>query len=305
MRMKSNRREFFGLLGAAAAVADRARADDYRFRLAVCNETFDGWNFRDAMTGTIRFGYTGTEISPFTLANDPSTVTAQRRLALRHIMADEGVEYVGLHNLLKAPAGLHVTTSDAEKRCQGWEFFRKLIDLAADLGDDARMIFGSSKQRSAKLGGTTVADAKKRLAEGLAEAAPHAEARGVKILMEPLAPHLCDVVNTMAEAVEIVDQVNSPAVRSMFDTHNAVAETLGHGEVIKKYLPYIEHVHINEMDGRHPGTGDYDFIPVLQALKDVKFEHWVSLEVFKFKPSPEVVARDSERLLRQWEAALS
>ena len=59
------------------------------------------------------------------------------------------------------------------------------------------------------------------------------------------------------------------------------------------------------MDGRHPGTGDYDFIPVLQALKDVKFEHWVSLEVFKFKPSPEVVARDSERLLRQWEAGLS
>ena len=302
--MRSNRREFLGIVGAAA-VAERVRADQHRFRLAVCNETFDGWNFRDAMTGTIRFGYTGTEISPFTLANDPSTVTAQRRLALRHIMADEGVEYVGLHNLLKAPAGLHVTTSDAEQRRRGWEFFRKLIDLAADLGDDARMIFGSSKQRSAKLGGTTIADAKKRLAEGLAEAAPHAEARGVKILMEPLAPHLCDVVNTMAEAVEVVDQVNSPAVRSMFDTHNAVAETLGHGEVIKKYLPYIEHVHINEMDGRHPGTGDYDFIPVLQALKDVKFEHWVSLEVFKFKPSPEVVARDSERLLRQWEAGLS
>ena len=238
--MRSNRREFLGIVGAAA-VAERVRADQHRFRLAVCNETFDGWNFRDAMTGTIRFGYTGTEISPFTLANDPSTVTAQRRLALRHIMADEGVEYVGLHNLLKAPAGLHVTTSDAEQRRRGWEFFRKLIDLAADLGDDARMIFGSSKQRSAKLGGTTIADAKKRLAEGLAEAAPHAEARGVKILMEPLAPHLCDVVNTMAEAVEVVDQVNSPAVRSMFDTHNAVAETLGHGEVIKKYLPYIEH----------------------------------------------------------------
>ena len=291
-------------MGAAAA-AGRARADDYRFRLAICNETFDGWSFRDAMKGTIRFRYAGTEISPFTLAGDPSTVSASRRRALRHIMADEGVDYVGLHNLLKAPAGLHVTTSNAEQRRQGWDFFRQLIDLAADLGDHPRMIFGSSKQRSAQLGGTTVMDAKKRLVEGLVAMAPHAEARAVKILIEPLAPHLCDVVNTMAEAVEIVDQVNSPAVRSMFDTHNAAAETMDHGDVIRKHLPYIEHVHINEMDGRHPGTGDYDFIPVLQALKDARFKHWISLEVFRFKPSPEVVARDSERLLRQWEAGLS
>ena len=123
--------------------------------------------------------------------------------------------------------------------------------------------------------------------------------------MEPLAPHLCDVVNTLGEAVEIVDQVNSPAVRSMFDTHNAVAETEPHGDVIKKYLPYIQHVHINEMDGRHPTTGSYDFVPVLQALKDVKFQHWVSLEVFKFKPSPEEVARVSERFLRETEAGLT
>ena len=181
---------------------------------------------------------------------------------------------------------MHLTTSDAGLRRASWEFLAKLVDLAADLGENALMIFGSSKQRSARLGGTTVSEAKKRLVEGLVSVTPRAEQRGVKILMEPLAPHLCDVVNTMAEAVEIVGQVKSPAVRSMFDTHNAAAETEPHGEVIKKYLPYILHIHINEMDGRHPGTGSYDFVPVLQALKDAGFQHWVSLEVFKFKPSP-------------------
>ena len=302
--MTNTRRQFLQALAAGSAATALA-AEGHRFRLAICNETFDGWNFRDACAGAIRFGYTGLEISPYTLAEDPSTVTPQRRKALKHIMASEGVEYVGLHNLMKAPAGLHLTTPDAALRNKSWEFFAKLVDLAADLGDNALMIFGSSKQRDAKRVGTTVADAKKRLIEELAKIAPHADERGVKILMEPLAPHLCDVVNTMAEAVEIVDQVNSPAVRSMFDTHNAVAETEPHGEVIKKYLPYILHVHINEMDGRHPGTGTYDFVPVLQALKDVKFQHWVSLEVFKFKPSPEQIARDSERFLREKEAGLT
>lgn len=299
--MQLNRRNFVGLTAATLALREHLQSKGHRFRLGISNTTFENWSFRDAMKGTIRFGYTGTEISPFTLTEDPSTLTAYQRNNLKSIMVDENVAYIGLHNILKAPKGLHVTTSNGKKRQDSWEFFRKLVDLAADLGDNALMIFGSSKQRSAKLGETTVSDAKKRLVEGLTDIAPQAEARGVKILMEPLAPHLCDVVNTMAEAVEIVDQVNSPAVRAMFDTHNAVAETLDHGEVIKKYLPYIEHVHINELDGRHPGTGSYDFLPVLRALKSVKFKHWVSLEVFKFKPSPEVIARDSEKLLRKWE----
>ena len=91
----------------------------------------------------------------------------------------------------------------------------------------------------------------------------------------------------------------------MFDTQNAVAETLGHGEVIKKYLLYIFHVHINEMDDRHPGTGDYDFVPVFQAPKDVRFKHWILLGVFKLNPSPEQVAGDSERFTRNIEARLS
>jgi len=39
--------------------------------------------------------------------------------------------------------------------------------------------------------------------------------------------------------------------------------------------------------------GDYDFVPMVQALKDVKFKGWISLEVFQFEPSPEQIARDS------------
>ena len=144
---------------------------------------------------------------------------------MRAVMASEGVACVGIHNILKAPAWLHVTTPDEGRRTRSWDYFRGLIDLCADFGGDGLMIFGSSKQRNT-VDGATREEATDRLAAGLAEVAPHAEARGVRILMEPLAPHLCDVVNTLDEAVAIVEQVGSPAVQSMFDTHNAVAETL-------------------------------------------------------------------------------
>ncbi len=88
----------------------------------------------------------------------------------------------------------------------------------------------------------------------------------------------------------------------MFDTHNAVAERMPHGELIKKHADLIRHVHINEMDGRHPGTGTYDFSVPLQALKDVGYRGWLSLEVFQFEPSGEEIARLSSAYLRRVES---
>jgi D-psicose/D-tagatose/L-ribulose 3-epimerase len=70
------------------------------------------------------------------------------------------------------------------------------------------------------------------------------------VLIEALAPHLSDVVTTLDEAVAIVKQIGSPAIQTMFDTHNAVKESQPHGTLIKKYARHIRHVHINEMDGR-------------------------------------------------------
>jgi sugar phosphate isomerase/epimerase len=85
----------------------------------------------------------------------------------------------------------------------------------------------------------------------------------------------------------------------MFDTHNTVAETLPHDQLIRKYAKHIRHVHLNEMDGRHPGTGKYDFELVLNTLRDIRYTGWISLEVFQFEPSGQVVAKETMALLRR------
>ena len=276
---------------------------DYRIRLAVCSGTFQSWTFAEACKGAVRTGYEGIEIAPHLLSDDPNSLSPGQRRELRDIRESEGLLYAGMHNMLKAPRWLHLTTRDRTRREKSWDYFRGLVDLCADLGDDGLMILGSARQRGT-VDGTTRRDAAGRLVEGLAKVAPDAEARRVRILLEPLAPHLCDVVNNLEEAVAIVEQIGSPAVQSMFDTHNAVGETLPHDEAIRKYDRYIQHVHVNELDGRHPGTGDYDFKPVLQALKDLAYPGWVSLEVFHFEHGPENIARDSARFIRNLEEDL-
>lgn len=298
--MKLTRRSFgVELLAAAGALSGAGK----RFRLAICSETFATTDFREVCAAAVRTGYTGLEIDPSNLSEDPAAESPLQRREWRRIMADSGIEFAGVHSFLKAPKGLHLTTCEEGIRRRSWEYFARMIDFTADLGTPAKIILGSSKQRSTA-GGCTVAEAKKHLQAGLAQLSRNAASRNVTILIEPLAPQFTDVVNTMAEAVDIVEAVASPGLASMFDSHNTVAERVPHDQLIAKYRSHIQHVHLNELDGRYPGSGDYPFAPVLRELRNGGYSGWLSVEVFDFKPDGETVARRSGEYVRKIEGGL-
>ena len=140
----------------------------YQFRHAMCNEAFDGWPFAAACKAIRKAGYTGIEIAPFTLAEDPAAITAAKRREYRSVMQAEGLAFAGLHWLMVSPKGLHVTTPDKALRQRSWNHIRNLVDLCADLGPDGVMVFGSPKQRETT-GGLTPPQAVRNFVEGLAD----------------------------------------------------------------------------------------------------------------------------------------
>ncbi|HYP14680.1 MAG TPA: sugar phosphate isomerase/epimerase family protein, partial [Bryobacteraceae bacterium] len=222
---------------------------------------------------------------------------AQRR-EYRRIIEDEGLTFVGLHWLMVSPKGLHVTTSDTALRERSWNHIRNLINLCADLGPSGVLVFGSPQQRGA-INGMTREEATRNYVEGLIAVAPLAEGRGVTLLIEALPLGQCDVVQSLDEAASLVRDIGSPAVQTMFDTHNAVDEIEAHAELLERHFDIIRHVHVNEMDGRHPGAGDYDFKPVLSTLKKNGYNGWVSLEAFDFTPGAETIASESIRYMKE------
>ncbi len=248
-------------------------------------------------------GYGGIEIAPFTLNRDPSKLSAEDRLRIRRCISDSQLEFVGLHWLLVSPEGFHATTLNRTLRKKTWAFIRELIDLCADFNSGTQdrpavMVLGSPKQRSAE-GGASPTEAVQILTEELAGIAPHAARQNVKVLLEALAPDQTNVVNTIEEAVRVVEEVNNPAVQTMFDVHNAAEEAKPHVELIREFFPYIQHVHVNETDGREPGTGSYDFAAILSMLKELHYSGWVSLEVFDLSREGREVAGRALRYLKE------
>jgi sugar phosphate isomerase/epimerase len=266
------------------------------FRHAICNEVYEKRPFAETCKSIRAAGYTGIEIAPFTLADDPASIPQAKRREYSAAMQSEGLRFAGLHWLLVSPKGLHVTTPDKALRDRSWDYLRKLVDLCADLGPGGVMVFGSPKQRSST-GGLTPADATRLLAAGLAGLAPHAQERGVTVLLEALPAPDADVVTSLDEAASIVREIGSEAIRTMFDCHNAVNEREPHAALVNRHFDLIRHVHINEMDGRRPGTGTYDFKPVLRTLAGRGYQGWVSLEVFDFAEGADRIAAGSLRYM--------
>lgn len=280
----------------------------YQFRQSICNEVYEGWSLADACASIRSIGYQGIEIAPFTLAQDPATISGAKRREYRSIIENEGLHFAGLHWLMLAPKGLHVTTPDESLRRRSWRHIDTLIDLCADLAGDREdngvLVFGSPQQRSTT-GGLSRAEATRHYIDGLAGVAPHAEQRRVAVLVEALPSAQCDVMLSLEEAVKAVEEIGSPAIQTMFDTHNAVDEVEPHPTLIDRHFEQIRHIHINETDGRHPGTGDYDFAALLEVLARRDFGGWVSLEVFDFSPGPEKIAADSLRYIQAQVAKLN
>jgi sugar phosphate isomerase/epimerase len=277
-------------------------ANDYRFRLSVCNELFEKTPFVEQCRAIKKAGWQGIEIAPFTLETNATTLPAARRREVRDIIVSEGLEFVGLHWLTVGPTGLHVTTPDENMRRSSWDYVRGLVDLCADLRRDDRaggvMVFGSPNQRKTT-GGLTSGQAKNHFIEGVRGIAKHLEQRGVTLCVEALPLAQCDVILTLDEAAGVVRDVNSPAVQTMFDSHNAIDESEPHASLVEKHWDLIRHIHVNELDGSYPRPeGGYDFKPVLQAAKDRNFGGWVSMEVFDFTPGAARIVSESIEYLQ-------
>ena len=254
-------------------------------KIALCNEVLGALPLEDQCELAARLGYDGLEIAPFTLGESLEAIDAREARRLRGVVESSGLVVTGLHWLLVRPAGLSLTDPDAAVRARTLEVVRRLIALCAELGG-AVLVHGSPKQRQIAPG-ESHATANGRLIEFLAEAARAAADHGVTYCLEPLGRAETALINTVAEAAEIVRTVDSPALRTMIDCSAAGAtEAEPVADLIDRWLPtgLIAHVQVNDPNRRAPGQGEMKFAPIFAALQRHGYNGTVAVEPFDYVP---------------------
>ena len=277
-----------------------------RFRIALCNEVLADLPFARQCAMAAALGYDGLELAPYTLDEAPHRLPAGQRTGLRRAVTDAGLAVVGLHWLLVTPKGLSITSPDDNVRARTVDVMSGLIDLCADLG--GRVLVHGSPQQRAIADGQSPADAWARARACFAAASEVAAAAGVTYCLEPLSRRETAFVNTVAEAVRMVDEVDSPAFRTMLDTSAAgLSERDPIDRLIAHWFPTgkLAHIQLNDRNRRAPGQGGDGFLPVLAALRRVGYAGAVSVEPFVYEPDGPTTAARAIGYLRGLEEALA
>jgi D-psicose/D-tagatose/L-ribulose 3-epimerase len=275
----------------------------HALKLALCNEVLRHLPFEAQCRLTAGLGYTGLELAPFTLADDPTTLTERDAQRLQRMAHAHGLAISSLHWLMVQPAGLSLATPDAALRARSVDFLKQMIDFGAACGALV-LVHGSPVQRSPGPG-QSVQEALVNAEAAWAQLATHAESAGITYCIEPLSPFETPVLNTVAEAVAVVDRIGSPALRTMLDLSAAShAESEDAATVLLRHLHsgHIAHVQLNDHNRRGPGQGDTPVKPVLQALHDAGYSGWVAIEPFEYLPDAEgCAAFCAQHVLGLWE----
>lgn len=268
-------------------------------RFALCNEMFEGRPMAEVAKIARRLGYHGLEIAPFTLAPSATEVSAAQRKETRQVIEDHGLECVGLHWLFAGPTGLHMTTPDEATWMHTRDYLRALLDLCGDLGGKV-LVLGSPKQRSL-VAGQTYAGAWQRAADLLGSVLEKAGDLGLTICLEPLSPVETDFINTVEDGMKLVRQLNHPSLKIHLDVKAMCSEARPVPEIIRSVTAdEIGHFHVNDANLYGPGMGEVDYAPIAEAIDEVGWDRWLSVEVFKYDPDPETIANRSIDYLRSF-----
>ena len=266
------------------------------FKYAICNETFQQVSVEESFALAKRYGYTGVEVAPFTLANDCRSVDRATRLAVRAAAEQLELEVVGLHWLLAKTEGFYLTSPEASVREATRDYLIALAELCFDLGGTV-MVLGSPQQRNL-LPGVSYDEAEGYAAEVLRGVMPTLERLGIVLAVEPLGPQEGDFMLTADQGRALIERVGSSQCRLHLDVKAMSSESIAIPEIIRANADILEHFHANDANRRGPGMGEIDFVPILRALDDIDYDGWVSVEVFDYEPGPDALAGGSLAYLR-------
>jgi D-psicose/D-tagatose/L-ribulose 3-epimerase len=168
---------------------------------------------------------------------------------------------------------------DAEIRKKAVERFKWGLEMSAALGSE--ILAGPFHSPLAVFTGSgPTADEKKRGTEVLRTAAEEAKKVNVKLAIEYLNRFECYFLTTAADAKALVKAVDHPYFKTMYDTFHANIEEKNIPKTIAAFADSFIHVHISENDRGTPGTGHVHWDETFRALREVKYDGWLTIESF-------------------------
>ncbi|MGV0099255.1 sugar phosphate isomerase/epimerase family protein [Streptomyces californicus] len=268
-------------------------------RLSINQETIKQWSLEELAEGCAKAG-----VGHVGLWRAPVQAYGVERTA--QLLSDAGI---GVTSLCR---GGFFTALDPAERARALDDNRAAIDEAAALSTDTLvLVSGGLPPGSRDLHG-----ARERVADALAELAPYAAERGVRLAIEPLHPMFASdrcVVSTLGQALDLAERFPAEQVGVVVDTYHlwwddrapADIARAGAGGRIHAFqlADWITPLPAGVLLGRGQlGDGSVDFRAFRSAVESAGYDGPIEVEIFNealwAREGAEVLAEVAERYVR-------
>jgi hydroxypyruvate isomerase len=208
---------------------------------------------------------------------------------IRRALEDTGVALYALTTDPLLPLG--------DMRCHPAAFhaFDLSIEAAGYLGCSCLLVTSGDR-----VAGIPHGESMRAITAALAVYASRAESAGMTVLFEPLnskVDHPRCAVDRCEAAIEVIDGVNSPALKLLYDFYHGHLMGDAPQDVLGGAVGRLGHIQLSDVPGRNePGTGAIDWPLELGWILGVGYSGHIGLEFRPSRSSDEAVDR-ARRLL--------
>jgi protein FrlC len=259
------------------------------------------WPFGEVVKRLARIGYDGIEIGCAQPQAWPYYLEESDRKAMRKALEDDDL---AVASMLPAPGGGpggNIASASHAEREWTVQYWKDCIDLGIEIGDCERLLCVCGWY----IFGTDPSDAYRWAKEGITEVAGYAQGKGVTLMLEPTATD-SNLIESAEDAIQLMKDIDKSNVKLMFDTTHAVYRNEVPADYVYLMGKDLKHIHMADYDRKAPGAGGMDFVPIMQALKDIGYSGYVTMEngFVSRGTHPDSVARISLETLKAIEKTL-
>jgi D-psicose/D-tagatose/L-ribulose 3-epimerase len=169
-------------------------------------------------------------------------------------------------------------------------YLKRLVDIAGALGTD--IVMGPLYSATGRADAVPSAEYRRQWRTVRAHVktiCAYAEAHGKVICLEPLNRFETDFLNTVEQGLQMIREVNSPALKLLLDTFHMNIEEKHPADAIRRAGRHVGHIHASASDRGTPGNDHVDWPGVASALRDIRYDGAVVIE--SFTQDVKVIAR--------------
>ncbi|MFQ5822771.1 MAG: 5-keto-L-gluconate epimerase [bacterium] len=135
------------------------------------------------------------------------------------------------------------------------------------------------------------------LVEALKECSDAASRLGIKLALEPINRYETNLVNTVADGLDLIEKVASENLGLLLDTFHMNIEEPSIEDSIQQAGNRIFHFHVADSNRWYPGAGHIDFKRIVEVLNEVGYKGFLSAEILPL-PDSDTCAEKTVEFLR-------